>query len=220
MSEFTGLHEDMYRFFWELAFQNHESFYRENLPRYEREVKKPLYALAEALVPTGLKMDPNFNTRISTMVSRLRRDTRYSHDLAPFRDHAWISFRYPGHAVSMSFAPYIEFNREDYGYGMGMYAPDTERMQDIRNRILGDPERFLELLHEPRFEKTFQVDGAAYKKPKFTHENPEIARFLNQRQLLFYYTSKDLKRTVQPQILDECREALEIMTPMYQFLVR
>ena len=51
--EFSGLHEDMYRFFWEIAFHNDESFYRDNLERYKREVKIPLYALAAKLIPAA-----------------------------------------------------------------------------------------------------------------------------------------------------------------------
>ena len=50
MSNFTGLHEEMYHFFWELAFNNNPEFFEANRGRYVREVKEPLTALAEALL--------------------------------------------------------------------------------------------------------------------------------------------------------------------------
>ena len=220
MPEFNGLHEDMYRFFWELAFHNDPAFFEENRARYVREVKDPLYALALNLLPTALEMDPNFTTKLSGIVSRIRRDTRYSHDKSPYRDHAWLGFRYPGNAVSESFTPYIEFERESYGYGMGMYAPDAKRMADIRARILAAPETFLSLAEDRAFAGKFTVEGESFKRVRYPNENPIIESFLNRRNLSFCYSSPELKRTTRPEILDECRAALQLMTPMYQFLTR
>lgn len=208
----------MYRFFWELAFHNHQEFFEENRARYQKEVKIPLYQLAALLLPTALEMDPKFETRLATTVSRIRRDTRYSKDKSPYRDHAWIAFRYPSHAVSMSFSPYIEFNRESYGYGMGMYAPDTERMQKIRNRILAQPLQFLDLVENPAFCSRFTMEGESYKKPRFFHENETIQQYLNLRRLSFSFSSSDIKKTTQPEILDECLDALKLLTPVYRFL--
>ncbi len=84
MQAFTGLTEDAYRFFWELAFQNTHAFYEENRGRYEEVVKKPLLLLAEALADTAKQVDPSFNMRPSSVLSRIRRDTRYSKDKPPF----------------------------------------------------------------------------------------------------------------------------------------
>lgn len=218
--EYSGLHEDMYRFFWEIAFHNDESFYRENLERYNREVKMPLYALAAKLLPAALKMDEKFSTRLTAIVSKIRKDTRFSHDGAPFRDHAWIAFKYPGNTVSMAFTPYIEFNRDSWGYGMGMYAPDANLMDPIRSRILSSPDTFLELIHEKEFSEHFVPEGASYKKKRYFHENPEIESYINRRQLVFCYESRDIRLTTEPGILDTCIEALEMMRPVYRFLVK
>ena len=219
MTEFTGLHEDMYRFFWEIAFHNEERFYRKNLERYKREVQIPLYSLAAKLIPAAQKMDEGFSTRLTTIVSKLRKDTRYSHDGAPFRDHAWIAFRYPGNSVSMAFTPYIEFNRDSWGYGMGMYAPYVNLMEPMRRKILTHSDEFLELIHEKRFSDSLVPEGASYQRKRFSHDIPEIESYLNRRQLMFCYQSGDLKPTLGPEIVSICIEALEVMTPVYRFLI-
>ncbi len=218
--EFSGLHEDMYRFFWEIAFHNDESFYRDNLERYKREVKIPLYALAAKLIPAAQRMDEDFSPRLSTIVSKIRRDTRFVHDGAPFRDHAWIAFRYPGNSVSMAFTPYIEFNRDSWGYGMGMYAPDAELIGPMRSRILSAPDEFLDLIHDPSFSGIFSTEGAAYKRKRFSHSNEEIERYLNLRQLSFQHVSSDLRPTLGPEIVEICIRALDTMCPVYRFLVK
>ena len=91
MIEFSGCPEEMYQFFWEIAFQNHREFFEANRDRYKRVVQEPMRALAAELLPTALSLNPSFNQRVTTIVSRIRRDTRYSHDKSPYRDHVWRS---------------------------------------------------------------------------------------------------------------------------------
>jgi uncharacterized protein (DUF2461 family) len=49
--------------------------------------------LALLLTPAALEIDPDFNTRATSVVSRIRRDTRYSHDKTMYRDHVWLGYR-------------------------------------------------------------------------------------------------------------------------------
>ena len=83
MSRFQGLSEDTYRFFWEIAFQNNREFFEANRERYKRVVQEPLFLLAEELLPTALEIDPGFSPKLSNIVSRIRRDTRYTRDKSP-----------------------------------------------------------------------------------------------------------------------------------------
>lgn len=151
MSEFTGCPEEMYRFFWEIAFQNHREFFEANRERYRTLVQQPMLALAERLLPTALSIDPRFQTRPSAIVSRIRRDTRYTKDKSPYRDHVWLGFKPAGMRTSECFVLYAEFERERYGYGMGMYAPEPALMAELRARMLARPKHFLELVEEQRF---------------------------------------------------------------------
>lgn len=217
---FPGLPEDLYRFFWELAFQNNPQFFEANRARYLSSVKAPLYQLAACIVPAALDMDPAFSTKPSHIVSRIRRDTRYSHDKSPYRDHAWLSFRYPGNRIGVSFTPYVEFERESYGYGMGMYSPDTERMEQIRFRILAAPDTFLRLVNNPKLKKTFTPEGERYKRLRFHHENEALIPWLNYRSLSFCFSSPELSKTMTPGIVDEINAAFQLLKPLYQFLIR
>lgn len=219
MSEFTGCPEEMYRFFWEIAFQNHREFFEANRERYRTLVQQPMLALAERLLPTALSIDPRFQTCPSAIVSRIRRDTRYTKDKSPYRDHVWLGFKPAGMRTSECFVLYAEFERERYGYGMGMYAPEPALMAELRARMLARPKHFLELVEEQRFRERFEVFGESYRRPRFTGCEAALLPWVNRRSLGFSFASPALSRTYSPQIADEILEAFALLKPVYRFLM-
>lgn len=221
MSAFNGLTEDTYRFFWELAFNNNRAFMEQNRARYRESVYEPLRALTDALSPTVLAIDSRLSTRYTQVISRINRDTRYTHDKSPYRDHAWLGFRFPGVRTGAGFVIYAEFERESYGYGMGMYAPNPEVMNELRARILARPALFASLVDEPRFHSLFTLEGEAYKRPHYTDADAPkpVLPYVNLRNLSFCFSSNDLSRTMRPEIADEIIDAFLTLKPVYRFLL-
>lgn len=216
---FTGFNEETIRFFWELAFHNEKSFFEENRARYKQNVYEPLRLLSEELTPTVRDIDERLNTRPQGVISHIYRDTRYTKDKSPYRDHAWLGYKLPGRHTSECFSLYMEIDREGYGYGMGMYSPDSEMMQAIRERIFARPQKFLALVSEKAFADTFTLEGQAYKRPKFPDADEAIAQYVNRRSLSFCFYAKELSRTMRPELADEVREAFVTLKPVYQFLM-
>lgn len=219
MTEFRGCPEEMYQFFWEIAFQNYREFFEANRERYRRLVQQPMLALAERLLPVALDINPAFNPRPAAIVSRIRRDTRYSKDKSPYRDHVWLAFKPAEKRTSECFVMYAEFERECYGYGMGMYAPDPAQMGAMRERMRAMPEKFLALVSEPRFAARFRVEGEAYRRQKFTDGDPALLPWLSRRSLSFCFSSPELSRTYSPAIAEEIADAFLLMRPVYRFLM-
>jgi len=216
---FQGLNEDTYQFFWEIAFNNEQSFYEANKERYRKNVYEPLKELAIALTPIAQEIDGAFNIRPSSVVSRIRRDTRYSKDKTMFRDHAWLGFRRPGGMLSESLVVYAEFEREGYGYGMGMYGSNPALMREIRPRILAKPQKFLSLVNDPAFTARFEVMGDSFKRPKFTDAPEGVQPYLNRKGLSFCFSSPNLKKTLSPEIADEIVEGFTMLKPVYRLLM-
>jgi len=219
MNGFQGLSEDAYRFFWEIAFNNNRVFFEENRERYKREVQQPMLALAEYLIPTAREIDPEFNLRPAAIVSRIRRDTRYSKDKSLYRDHVWLAFKHHGVRLSENFVVYAEFERDGFGYGMGMYCPQPGMMQEMRSRILARPSQFLEIAENPAFRERFMLEGEEYKRPKMPDAPKELQPWVNRKRLSYSYFSTELKRTMQPEAAEEIREGFELLKPMYRFLM-
>jgi len=219
MPQFQGLTEDTYRFFWEIAFQNEHAFFEANRKRYEETVKLPMYQIVEALSDAVLSVDPALNVRPSAVVSRIRRDTRYTRDKSPYRDHAFLSFKYPGAATGESFVLYAEFERDSYGYGMGMYYPLPQFMAEARRRMLAQPAKFLALVEDPALCARFQWQGEEFKRKQFKDASEALRPWLNKRSLSFCFSSEELKNTMRPGIVDEIREGYILLKPLYRFLI-
>lgn len=216
---FQGLSEDTYQFFWEIAFNNEASFFEANRERYKKNVYEPLKQLTIELTSTAQEIDPDFNIRPSGVISRIRRDTRYSHDKTMYRDHAWLGFRRPGSMLSESFVVYAEFERESYGYGMGMYGSNPALMREIRPRILAKPQKFLSLVEDPAFQSRFSVQGDEFKRPRFTGAPEGVLPYLNRKGLSFCFSSPILKNTLKPEIADEIKEGFQLLKPVYRFMM-
>jgi uncharacterized protein (TIGR02453 family) len=216
---FKGLTEDAYRFFWELAFHNDSAFFEANRERYQNSVYKPMKELAILLTPAAQEIDPDFNIRPASVVSRIRRDTRFSHDKSMYRDHIWLGFRRPGKMISESFVLYAEFERESYGYGMGMYGPNAAMMRQLRERMLAKPQKFLNMVTDKAFTDKFSVSGEEFKRPRYTEAPEGLLPFLNRKNLSFCFSSDDLHRTMSSAIADEVIEAFAMLKPVYRFLM-
>ena len=216
---FTGCSEQMYDFFRDIAFHNEKAFFEANRQRYVRYVKEPMYALAQALLPDALAIDPEFNDRIASIVSRINRDTRFSKDKSPYRDRVWLGFKPRGVRTGEAFEVYAEFEWQEYGYGMGCYCAAPELMQALRSRMLAKPYEFLSLVEDEAFASRFALCGEEYKRPRF-HEGPEaLWPYLNRKSIAFCFSSPALSRTCGPEIEQEIREGFALLKPVYRFLM-
>ena len=120
--------------------------------------------------------------------------------------------------VSESFCIYAEIEREGYGYGMGMYAPDTALMQSLRDRMLARPKLFLSLVNTKEFAKTFTLEGVSYKRPKYPDAG-ELSPYLNMRSISFCFRCAELKNTLEPSLAQEIEHGFLLLKPVYRFLM-
>ena len=93
---FTGFTDETIQFFLDLRFHNYTEFFHEQHDRYIETVQRPFYELISDLAPVALKIDPSMEVRPHKCLSRIHRDTRFSKDKSPYRDHLWFLFRQAG----------------------------------------------------------------------------------------------------------------------------
>ena len=216
---FQGYSDETFEFFMAIRFNNNTDFFHANHDWYLRGVREPSLALAEALAPVMEELDGEMELRPNRIVSRINRDVRFSRDKSPYRDHAWLGFKPPMQRTSECFVLYAEFERESYGYGMGMYAPDSAMMQRLRERMLARPERFLELVNAPAFAERFMLSAESYKRERYLDAPERLRPWLNLKRITFCYSSPAVSQTLRPEIADEIREAFLLMKPVYRFLM-
>ena len=91
--------------------------------------------------PGNVEIDGEFITepRVDKTISRIWRDTRYTHDPSLYRENMWIIFK-RGRMHTTEFPGiYFEITPDGFGYGCGFYHASTSYMNTLRKSILEAP---------------------------------------------------------------------------------
>ena len=170
---FSGFSQDAIDFLSEIRCNNNQQFYEANKARYEVSVKAPLRALCDEMSAVVGMIDAKLDTRPGRTMSRIRRDTRFTKDKSPFRDHVWLGWRYPGESRSEGFGLYWGFGPDWLGWGCGCYAADKPLMDALRLHIRQSPEEVRAALHQPGLEGRFEMYGEEYRRISIPKDVPD-----------------------------------------------
>lgn len=90
--------QDTFRFFHELAQNNHKPWMDANRKRYRAVVTEPFRLLLDRLGPAVRKLNPKFvvTGRVGDNFSRINRDIRFAADKSPYRAQMYLFFTDPG----------------------------------------------------------------------------------------------------------------------------
>lgn len=221
---FEGFPQEMIGFLLSIRFNNSTAYFQEHRAEYERYVKRPLYALCEALTPVIQEIDPELDTRPSGVCSRLRRDTRFSRDKSPYRDHVWIGWRCAGEPRSEIFGLYWDAYPESSSWGCGAYAANKPVMDVLRARMLSHPEEMLAILNAPEFAGRFVLEGPDYKKLAVPEELPDqLKPIYNKKGFYFHQATnpeEDLSLIFSGEIVERLCRDLRALAPLYHYMRR
>ena len=213
---FEGYTEDSRAFFMALRFNNNREFFQSNREWYLKSVREPSLALAEALSPAIEKIDPGMETRPHRALARINRDTRFSHDKSPYRDHVWISFRRPEEERGRFPSFFIEVGVEGVFYGMGAYAPERARMNALRRHLRLAPDEPEALLNALKGQ--FTLHGQTYKRLAVPDGLPEALIPLYRLKSYYWERSLPFARALSPRLAEEVGAGLTRLGPLYSFL--
>ncbi len=220
---FTGFAQEALDFLSDIRFNNNQTFYEQNLARYEQYVKAPLRALCDEMTPVVQLIDPRLDTRPGRTMSRIRRDTRFSKDKSPFRDHVWLGWRYPGERRSEGFGMYWGFGPDWLAWGEGCYATDKPLMDALRLHIRRFPDEVREALYDPRLSGRFELYGESYKKIAVPDDVPEDLRALYVKKgfgIEHNGTQEEWRMLRLHDMADLLARELSAMAPLQQLMQR
>ena len=66
------------------------------------------------------RIDPQMEIRPHKCLARIRRDTRFTKDKSPYRDHLWLLFRRAAEPREQSLNFWFELGPQNYGLGHGV----------------------------------------------------------------------------------------------------
>lgn len=215
---FTGFSPAALDLLVENRIQNNKDFYETHKSEIKTLIWEPLTALADMMAPTMEKIDPTFVIDHRRMLSRIRRDTRFTKDKSLYRDHVWITFaRMRQERFSERPGYHVEISPDGFNYGCGYYRIPPAEMQIARNLILSRDKIFLEAFHAVN-QTEFVLYGEDYKRPKHPDEPAEFQIWLNKKNLGISYSSTNFTSLFDGSFVDVMLERMEAVAPFYSFL--
>ena len=217
---FTGFPEETLQFFLDIRFHNDKAYFAENKPRYERDVKAVFHSFIEALAPTMQSIDPLMEIRPYKCLARIHRDTRFSRDKSPFRDHLWLCFRRAAEPREGSVNFFFELGPTTLGWGMGTWGENRPMMDVFRRQIAADPAKASKIVASCRLEeRDFGVFGTAWKRMEVPSQVPLGLRgWYTMREVYVGKQHPDMSIIGSPAILEQVREDFKALAPLYRML--
>ena len=217
---FDGFTEKTIQFFLDLKFHNSTAFFHEQHERYVEDVQHVFYEMIDDLAPDMLKIDPQMEVRPHKCLSRIHRDTRFSRDKSPYRDHLWFLFRRAAEPREKSLFYYFELGPDRLGWGMGFWDENREALDLFRKRICADPAGVTALLEKMKMEeRDLFLGGSVHKKITLPAEVPEnLKRWYLAKDLYIGKSHPDYRSIYTRDILDEVRNDFITIAPLYRLL--
>lgn len=217
---FQGFPEGTEQFFLDLRFHNNAEYYHAEIARYRRDVQAPFYTLIEELVPTVLDIDSQMETRPYKILSRLRRDTRFSKDKTPYRDHLWTWFHRMAEPRENSLGFWFEFGPGRLSWGMGTWGDNRPLMDRMRREFAAKPEQYIQIIRSCEFPKrNLVLSGDMFKKIRIPETVPAVLEpWYRLKDVAIMQSRPDLREASSRQVLEHVRTDYLAMAPIYRML--
>jgi len=188
---------------------------------YLRLVRRPLEQLCRDLAPTIAEIDPMLITVPNRCISRIYRDTRFSHDKTIFRDHMWISFDHDHKELPEAPGFYFSIGTYGWHYGCGYYEAPTRVMEALRELILADDPDAVAAMDALDAQDTFEIQGKTYVRTRFPDESERRRKWLDRRDLNFGCEVEGFELLERDEdFIPRIEEGFRMLVPMYRLMMK
>jgi uncharacterized protein (TIGR02453 family) len=132
---FPGFPGEGIEFLCALARHNRREWFQPRKAIFEEQVKQPMRMLVEAVNGALAGFAPDYVTDPEKAVYRIYRDTRFSQDKTPYKDHIAASFRRRMAAAHADAGYYFAVSHKEVAVGGGIYMPEPQTLLALRHHI-------------------------------------------------------------------------------------
>jgi uncharacterized protein (TIGR02453 family) len=160
-----------------LEKNNDRNWFNERKATYEAELKEPMLAVIRKITDAMMDFAPNHVRPAEKSLFRIYRDTRFSHDKRPYKNHVAAWWTHTGMDKTSGAGYYFQVSNKGVVVAAGAYMPEKEQLAAIRHWLLDHHAEFRALLNKPAARKTFTIfDGEALTRPPkgFPAEHPAM----------------------------------------------
>ena len=151
---------------------------------------------------------------------RIYRDTRFSKDKSPFRDHLWLCFRRAAEPREGSVNFFFELGPTTLGWGMGTWGENRPMMDALRRHITANPAQVEKTLRAAKLAANdFGFFGSTWKRIAIPENVPECLHpWYAGREIYVGKQHPDMGQIGSAAILDTVRADFEALAPLYHLL--
>ena len=220
MYNFDGIKTDGIFLLARNKFENNKEFYEQNKALIKKLVMDPVKQLAAIIGEDMFRYDPKMELDPNRMVSRIRRDTRFSKNKDMYRENVWIMFMQNKKIDPFVPCFWFEFFQDHFNCGVTFFEANARVFEIYRDMILRYPSVFRRAV-KSCLSAGCVVSGHPYKKEReHTQDVPKDLRtFYNTKSLTFMKTYYDITVLENDSFIDELKDTYKKMNPYYQFLL-
>jgi uncharacterized protein (TIGR02453 family) len=221
MTAFGGFPPETTQFLRELRVNNRRDWFDAHRDDYEAYWVRPAKAFVVAAGQQLAELAPQIRAepRVLGSILRINRDTRFSRDPSPYKDHLdfWFWEGERRQAVSGFFA---RLTPESLGVGAGCHGLDPERLTRFRQAV-ADRSGGAELAGIARRLEAagYELGGATLKRPPAGFERAGPAgRFLLHKALFVHHDEPADERVHTAAVLSTCMRHWSALAPLHRWL--
>lgn len=217
-SGFPGFPPEALGFFRGLARNNHRDWFLPRKAVFEQSVKQPMRELVTALNQALQGFAPEYATDPDKAIFRIYRDTRFSKDKKPYKEHVAASFQVRGMAHGHG-GFYCSVSHKEVAVGGGMYMPEPAALLAIRNHIAENHAALRRILAGSKVRRLLgELQGEQLARvPKgFAADHPAADLLRFKQFVLYVELPPDL--ATSPALYQEIVDRFRAMVPFLRFL--
>jgi uncharacterized protein (TIGR02453 family) len=173
------------KFLRSLKRNNRRDWFNAHRDDYEAHVRAPMTAIVERLAADFRSLAPELVASPKVSLYRIYRDTRFSENKAPYKTHAAAVFPTRGLAKHEGAGLYFHVSHHDVWIGGGMYSPQPQQLQAVREHIAANLQHLRAIVESPAFKRKVKLEGEKLTRvPRGFPKDHEAAEYLKFRHFI------------------------------------
>jgi uncharacterized protein (TIGR02453 family) len=160
-----------------LARNNDRDWFQPRKAVFDAELKEPMLAIVRKVTEAMTSFAPEFVRPAEKSLFRIYRDTRFSADKKPYKDHVAAWWAHQGLEKTSGAGFYFHVSAKEVVVAAGAYMPEKDQLAAIRHWLLENHAEFKKLTQRAAVRKVFsEFEGTPLTRaPKgFPTDHPAV----------------------------------------------
>ena len=206
-----------------LEENNNREWFQERKPIFDSAVKAPMMELIEAFNAHLAELAPKYVTPAAKSLYRIYRDTRFSKDKTPYKNHIAALFPHQNLPKNACAGFFFSIAANSIEFAAGLYSPEPDQLIAVRHYIAENHKELRKLINNSTLQKLMgPMKGDQLTRPPkgFPSDHP-AADLVRHKQWVFYTSGTiDPRLATSPKLLSEFVVRTKALAPFVDFFNR